>query len=135
ELLEQMAYEAVKTGQAQMAEQDLLQSKLIFETAQHLPGLASVYNRLGACCFYQQDLERARYYFGQSQHYYGQLGYRRDHLRTRHNLGLLAETLRDYPEAEQIFIQNLQTANELEDMRLQGFSHNQLASVYLKLRR
>jgi len=135
EVLEQMAYEAIKTGQTQMAEQDLLQSKLIFETAQHLPGLASVYNRLGACCFYQQDLERARYYFGQSQQYYAQLGYRRDRLRTQHNLGLLAEALRDYAEAEQLFTQNLHIATELEDLRLQGFSHNQLASVYLKLRR
>lgn len=90
-VLEQLAYEAIKAGHSQQAEQDLLQAKVIFEVQGDQRGLASTYNRLGAACFYQQALRRARYYFEESEAYYHQLGLRLRHLHVRHNLGLLAE--------------------------------------------
>lgn len=130
----QLAYEAIRAGQARQAEQDLLQARLIFDVQGDREGLAQVYNRLGAACFYLQELERAGYYFSTSEGHYLQLGDRRRLLHVRHNLGLLAEARRDYAAARHYFTQNLQAAAALSDLRLQLFSHNQLGSVLLKLR-
>ena len=135
EVLETMGYEAVKAGQVQEAERILLQAKLVFESHQQLQGLASVYNRLGACCFYQQEWQRARHYFGESRKYCRQTGNQLKLAQVTHNLGLLAEALRDYPDAEALYQENLARAELLNDGRIQGFSWNQLASVHLKLRR
>ncbi|HEY9843348.1 MAG TPA: hypothetical protein V6D23_22950, partial [Candidatus Obscuribacterales bacterium] len=134
EVLEMMGYEAIKAGHTQLAESRLLQSKLVYETQQQPQGLASVYNRLGACCFYQQELTRARHYFGESRKYCVQTGSLLKLAQVDHNLGLLAEALRDYPEAEAIFSANLKLAGQLNDLRIQGFAWNQLGSVRLKLR-
>lgn len=135
EVLEQMGYEAIKAGQTQEAESILLQAKMLYESHQLLQGLASVYNRLGACCFYQQEWLRARHYFGESRKYCHQTGNQLKLAQVNHNLGLLAEALRNYSEAEQIFRENLALAVRLDDARIQGFAWNQLASVHLKLRR
>ncbi|PKL77651.1 MAG: hypothetical protein CVV27_04860, partial [Candidatus Melainabacteria bacterium HGW-Melainabacteria-1] len=135
EVLEVMGYEAIKAGQTQMAEQHLLQAKGIFDCHQQLQGLASVYNRLGACCFYQQELVRARHYFSESRKYCWQTGDQLRLAQVSHNLGLLAEALRDYPEAESLFRENLERGIRLSDVRIQGFAWNQLGSVWLKLRR
>lgn len=134
DVLAAMGYEAIKAGQTQIAENYLLQSKMIYESHQHLQGLAAVYNRLGACCFYQQELARARRYFGESRKYGLETGNQLQVAQVTHNLGLLAEALRDYTTAEVLFQENLQRAARLQDIRVQGFAYNQLASIYLKRR-
>jgi tetratricopeptide (TPR) repeat protein len=134
DVLAAMGYEAIKAGQTQIAENYLLQSKMIYESHQQLQGLAAVYNRLGACCFYQQELARARRYFGESRKYGLETGNQLQVAQVTHNLGLLAEALRDYATAESLFQENLQRAARLQDIRVQGFAHNQLASIYLKRR-
>lgn len=135
EVLETMGYEAIKAGQTRAAEARLLEAKLLYERLQQLQGLASVYNRLGACCFYEQELARASHYFGESRRYCEQTGDRLRLAQVSHNLGLLAEARRDYAEAEAIFLANEALALSLGDTRIQGFARNQLASVRLKLRR
>lgn len=134
EILELMGYETIKAGQTQMAENYLLQSKLLYERHQQLQGLASVYNRLGACCFYAQELARARHYFSESRRYCLQTGNQLKLAQVDHNLGLLAEASREFSQAETIFSQNLARAVRLGDVKIQGFAWNQLGSVSLKLR-
>ncbi len=133
ELLETMSYAAIRAGQIQMAENDLLVSKQIYAQHQHAAGLASVYNRLGAACFYQQEFKRARYYFGESKTYLEQTGNLLRLSHVNHNLGLLSETLRDYAQAHAIFSQNRALSQRLGDARIEGLALNQRASVALKL--
>lgn len=133
ELLETMSYAAIRAGQIQMAENDLLVSKQIYAQHQHASGLASVYNRLGAACFYQQEFKRARYYFGESKTYLEQTGNLLRLSHVNHNLGLLSETLRDYAQAHEIFSQNRALSQRLGDARIEGLALNQRASVALKL--
>jgi hypothetical protein len=133
ELLETMSYAAIRAGQIQMAENDLLVSKQIYAQHQHASGLASVYNRLGAACFYQQEFKRARYYFGESKTYLEQTGNLLRLSHVNHNLGLLSETLRDYAQAHDIFSQNRALSQRLGDARIEGLALNQRASVALKM--
>jgi len=133
ELLEIMSFAAIRAGQIQMAENDLLVSKQIYAQHQHASGLASVYNRLGAACYYQQEFKRARYYFGESKTYLEQTGNLLRLSHVNHNLGLLAETLRDYAQAHAIFSQNRTLSQRLGDARIEGLALNQRASVALKM--
>lgn len=133
-VLETMGYEAIKAGQSAMAENDLLISKQIYAQHRDIQGLASVYNRLGACSFYQQELQRAEHYFSESKNYYQRGGNRLKLSHVQHNLGLLAEARRNYTQAETYYRENAVLALRLQDPRVEGFSRIQLSSVYLKLR-
>lgn len=134
-LLETMSYEAIRTGQVQMAENDLLLAKQIYAHEKDAEGLASVYNRLGTACFYQQEYKRARYYFAESKAYLEQSGNLKRLSHVNHNLGLLCEALREYDQAEVLFSQNQILAHELGELRIEGLALNQRASVALKLRK
>jgi tetratricopeptide (TPR) repeat protein len=129
-----MSYESIRAGQSDMAENDLLTCRQIYSVNQAQAGLASVYHRLGAVCFYQQAYKRAHYYFSEAQTYLSNTGNLKQLTQVKHNLGLLAEALKDYSQAIQIFNDNYDLANQLDDDRIAGLALNQLASLKLKLR-
>jgi len=135
DLLETMSYESIRTGQVQMAENDLLLAKQIYAHEKDAEGLASVYNRLGTACFYQQEYKRARYYFAESKAYLQASGNLKRLSHVNHNLGLLCEALREYDQAEDLFSQNQLLAHDLGELRIEGLALNQRASVALKLRK
>lgn len=134
-ILEQLGYEHIKQGRAEMAEPILLQAKTQYESLGDQAGLASVYNRLGASSFYLQAHNKARYYFDESQRYYKACGSSLGLCRVQHNLGLLAESDGDYALAQQYFEDNLEQAQTLQEPRIEGFAQLQLSSIALKLRR
>lgn len=133
-VLESMGYETIKAGQSEVAENDLLISKQIYAQHHNIQGLASVYNRLGACSFYQQEWQRAEHYFSESKKYYERGGNRLRLAHVQHNLGLLAEARRHYDAAETYYRENAILAAHLQDPQLEAFSRLQLGSVYLKIR-
>jgi len=132
ELLEVRSYAVIKQGQ--QAEADLLKSKAIYQQHQDHQGLALVNSRLGACCFYQQALDRAEHYFLESLSYYIQTGNQLKQAHVQHNLGLLHESQKQDAKARQYYLQNLEISRRIKYTEFEGYSALQLASLALRAR-
>lgn len=134
EILEAWAYEVIKQGQHQQAELYLLQSREIYLKLKSEAGLAQVNNRLGACCFYQQELIKAEHYFNDCLRFYIKTHNKVKQTHIQHNLGLLYESQQKDALAQAYYLQNLEISLEIKNIDFAGFSALQLSSLALKSR-